>query len=207
MAGPSERDEDGPDYWQLQLDLSEKLSQPDEFEHIRTIAREEADKRIVGWLLWGGFIAATAIWGWKGALAGIGLVLLYFWLEARQSDRRPGGEPHRIVSHAEDYVRLQIISEAFAAGGPTWQVKDKEYDRDEKKIVVADSDRWDDASERMYNAALHFQKLSPLQRKKCLRRAAKEARPALEQGDAMAKAEGAKLVYWASDALSGLRRS
>jgi hypothetical protein len=194
-------------YSQLFDHLCEELSQPQDDDRIRLIARQETDKRMLSWLLLGLFIAAVVVWGWKGVLSAIALCMAYWAFEARQAARVPGADRHLIPLQAEDYIRLKITAEAHAAGESSWAVERGPFNDGEKRVVASESDRWDDARKRMYETALEFQKLSPIQRKTRLNGAAKEAQAALENGAALAKAEDAKLIYWANKALSRLHQT
>jgi hypothetical protein len=198
--------DDETDYSQLFEELAERLSEPDDSERIRRIARDETDRRVLGWLSVAAFFAAVAYWGWWGLVVAVVLLLIWGYLDHWKAKRQPGGERHLIADQAEDLVRLQIVAEAHQAGERVWSVEPEEYKSAGKKIVAVESARWEVAWRRMYAAALDFRDLSPLQRKRKLKRASEKAREALNQGEAMAKAEDAKLTSWAASALYDLER-
>lgn len=191
--------------------LSERLSGDDPDERIRRIARLEADKRINAYV--GPILFMGALW-WahrEYGTQGIWMVLVlgaawFMWIVLRM-DHDPSREQHLVVSYAEDLNRLTIIADAHGAGEPVWSIGEKQYPSDKPSIVATDGPRWDGSWRRVYNWALELERISPRARRKRLLTAAKQARPALEQGEAMAKHEDAELTFWARDYLHKLKRA
>ena len=190
--------------------LRERLEGTDPDERIRQIAREEADKRISGVVL--PIIFVAALW-WiseeygRGAsyaliAAGIG----YFIWTVVRLDWDPRHESHLISLQAEDMNRLQLLAEACEAGEQTWFVKEKEYERDKRSVQVVDNERWNGSWRRIHGYMLELQPMSPRRRRKRLLDAAKRARAPLEQGEALAKREGAELTSWARSYLHKIKR-
>lgn len=201
------RDLEGPDYGQLLDDFCEAQTKADEeANRIRSIAGDEADKRIRGWLSIAAAIFAAAIWGWRGVWVAVALFLALVAFGAWEKRRRRGAERHLIPGEAEDVVRLKITAEAHAAGERCWRVEPDKQSPSQTKVFAVDSARWDNAEERIYRTAVEFAELSPLARRKRLRAVAKDARSALEAGEKLAKDQDAKLVFWAERALFDLRR-
>ncbi len=191
--------------------LSERLTGDDPDERIRQIAREETDKRILALtrpLLWAGAIWwANHEFGSQGLWVAIGAGIAWLILDGLRQDFDPKHDRHLVVSQAEDLNRLMMIDEAFAAGEQVWFVKDKEYERDTRKVHVFDNDRWDSSWRRIHNTALELERLSPRARRKRVRQAAQKVRVPLEQGEALAKREQAELTFWARNFLVDMRRS
>ena len=199
--------DDETDYGQLFIDFCKAQTKADEEEdRIRVIARNEAEKRIRGWLGIATFIFAAAIWDWQGVLVVVALFIGLVAFDAWEKPRRRGAEKHLIPSKAEDYVRMQITAEAHSAGERCWTVEPKAYERDVKKVVAADSSRWNNADERIYRTALEFTGLSPLERAMRLRAATKDAEAALKESEALARSKDAELTFWAERALHDLTR-
>jgi hypothetical protein len=197
-----ESTDDSPDYYALYSKLSDELSEPDQRKaEIRLVVRQEVERIVLGLIgcaaVLAGVVVAVIIWGWWGLVAWplLGIVWLTFGVLLER--QRPGAERHRIASEAEDCGRLQIVAETYRAGEPVWRVETDKYDGTKRIVGAADNARWEAAWERFYKLALEFLSLSPSQRKQRLQQAKKDARPALNQGAALADSEGAELIFWA----------
>lgn len=195
------------DFCEMVSELSERLSSPDPDEHIRQIARYEADKRIVVFLGIAAFFWAAGKYGWIGAVSVLGLGIAAAIFSAWRDDFDPRHERHLVTLNAENLVRLEIVTEAAAAGKNAWVLEEKEYEGDTRQIVAAENDHWDRFWERTYKVALELEKLSPRERGKRLLKAANAAREPLAQAKDMAKRDKAELIFWATNALDLVERA
>jgi len=189
------------DYCDLVGELSERLSTPDPDEHIRQIARQEADNRVMVFIGIGAFFWASREFGWIGGVSVLGLGICVAMFSAWSDARNPRHERHLVTLNAENLVRLEIIAEVAAAGKKAWKLKEKEYERDKRQIVAAENDHWDRFWERTYRTALEFEKLSPKERAKRILNAANAAKESLAHANDMAKRDKAELIFWAANAL------
>lgn len=204
------RDDEGDEYLDRVNRLSERLSGDDPDERIRRIARQEADKSINAYL--GPILFIAALW-WahrEYGTQGIWVVLVLgtawlMWIMFR-IDYDPRHERHLIVLHAEDLNRLTIIADAYEAGEPVWSVGEKQYQSNKPSIDATDGPRWNGSWKRVYNWALELERISPKKRRKRLLEAAKRAKPALDQGAAIAEREDAELALWARNYLHKLKQ-
>jgi hypothetical protein len=191
--------------------LRERLEGDDPDEHIRGIARQEADKRLNAYL--GPILFIAALWwanreqGSEGFWIVVALGVAWLIWTTFRRDWDPAHERHLIVNQAEDMNRLAMVAEAHEAGEQVWFVKEREFERDKRKISVFDNNRWDGSWQRIHGWTLEFERLSPRKRRKRLMQAAKRAKAALEQGEAIAKRENAELVFWARDFVYKLKRA
>lgn len=195
------------DYPSLVSDLSEHLSAPDPDERIRQIVRQEADKRIMIFVGIGAFLWAAGKYGWIGAISVLGLGIAAAIFSAWRDDFDPRHERHLVTLNAENLVRLEIVTEAAAAGKSAWALEEKEYEGGTRRIVAAENDHWDRFWERTYKVALELEKLSPRERGKRLLKAANAAREPLAQAKDMAKRDKAELIFWATNALDLVERA
>lgn len=180
-------------YERLVFELEDELSRPHPDERIREIARQEADRRFGSWIVLAATIAAIYFWGWIGL---VGLIIL--WPMSREST--PRADRHLIVRNAEDYIRLKITAETFAAGETCWRVEEDNLD-DTRRVLACDSPRWDNAWQRIYHTAQEFRHISARERRKRLRAAAREAKAALDLARDLAKKEKAEPVHWAQNGM------
>ena len=126
--------------------------------------------------------------------------MVHVWTD----DFNPAHDRHLVVSQAEDLIRLQVVAAAFSAGETCWAIQEKKFERDDRKVVAAETLHWDGAWKRIYEAALALEGINPRQRRKRLLNAAKAAESALRQMAEVAKRAEAKPVSWASNYLHKL---
>lgn len=174
-------DKSDEEYSNMALELDRKFrAHCDPDSEIRQIAREEAEKSTLQLAALASCIAAGAVYGSKGfaiaALMVLSGTIYWKWYQRHT----PGFKKESIWTEAEILVRLQITTEAFAAGEPCWEIS-KNW-RDEGGLIHAkESTRWNNRGERIYETMLRFIYLSPTKRRKQLKDAARKAAPALAQ--------------------------
>lgn len=174
-------DKSDVEYSDMAWELDRKFrSHCDPDSEIRQIAREEAEKYTMRLAVVASCVAAGAVYGRKGFAIAALIVLLgaVYWKWYQR--HTPGLKKELIWTEAEILVRLQITTEAFDAGEPCWEIS-KNW-RDEGGLVHAkDSTCWNNQGKRIYETMVRFIGLSPAQRRKQLKEAARKAAPALAQ--------------------------
>jgi hypothetical protein len=192
------------DYERLLADLEERLASED--APVSVLVRREVERQVSGIMWFVAFAFVTWRWGWKGVVASLIVFFIYCAIDYHISRRRRGEERQTIVLDAEHLVRLQITAETYRRGEPCWTVVCKQYDADARKVVAADTPHWSAFWKRAYEAARTFQTLSPHERAKRLKSAARDAREPLENARELARRENATPPYWVNSALARLHR-
>lgn len=188
-------------YHQLVCDMSERLSQPDMDERLKQLIGKELNKRFLGIGAFALGIWATANYGWLGLLGAIVLGLVWVFILTVIDDFDPKHQASQIPMQAEDLVRLELVTEAAQADEVVWTIKEKDYEKDLRRVVPILNKRWDYFWERTYKVANELEKLNPRARRKRSLETAKKASRVLAQAKQIAKLNEAELSSWASMAL------
>ena len=191
--------------------LSERLEREDPDAHFRRVVRQEVDRRMRLYLA--PLLLIAALWwiypmfGWAGAAMVAMLGASAAAWELLRTDYDPSVDRHLCVVRAEDLHRLTVIADGHAAGERVWILGDRQYPSDRPSVVASAGRRWEGSWRRIHECAVELETLNPKMRRQRLVDAAKRARPALEQGEALAEARNAELALWARDSLHKLRQS
>lgn len=187
------------------FELGERLSEQKDVPVSVQVDRavEEKLSGIVGFLL---FAGAIWKWHWWGVLYGVIGFFAWASFTHHHGRRQRGAEPEKVVPDATDYIRFRIMGETHAAGEPCWAVTPKQYDTDTPRVGALDNPRWADFWQRVYETALEFKSLSPHERDKRLKQAARAAEPALRGAKKMAAEAQAGTVFWVDSALYRLSK-
>ena len=193
------------DYIRLFDEFEERINAADPDQQIKAVARKEAEGvvnryaifLITAWLCyWLHDRYDVPLW----VLATGAILIFVVWINYL-THFDPATGKGQITLQAEKIARLRIVRDVFEAGDACWQVDDREQFSDDKAVVVADHNQWQGFWKRAYEVALALERLPPYKRERLVKAAVMGAIPALETGDALAKATGTPLIYWAKDCL------